>query len=302
VAAAFALETENVRVERGDWGITTHDVHCAGTCVLDWAQARLVDRGPADAAERTWYLAAAALAGGVRDWRYLQRPASPRAQPPIPAGLMDRALERFPTDPALRLERALAVANRFTVVVEGDRYSTALPPGVIVNLNGLRGQGASGLAARPNARDQAATMLAELVEDPAVGVEARIRLGYLQWAISNDAAANDELTRAAADAKDPDERYLAEFLLGWFAMLDDRASVAIPHLQAALAARPNSHSAAVALAAVTLQSGDAARAFDIAQSSLDVRPNDLDPWRLFLYGHHPRLSGLLGQLRKQVRP
>jgi hypothetical protein len=40
VAAAFALETENVRVERGEWGTTTTEVRCQGTCVLDWAQAR----------------------------------------------------------------------------------------------------------------------------------------------------------------------------------------------------------------------------------------------------------------------
>ena len=86
VAAAFALETENIRAERGEWGTTTTEVRCQGTCVLDWAQARLAERGPADSAEHAWYLAAAALAGGVRDWRYLQRPANPRAQPPVVTG------------------------------------------------------------------------------------------------------------------------------------------------------------------------------------------------------------------------
>ena len=85
-------------------------------------------------------------------------------------------------------------------------------------------------------------------------------------------------------------------------MQDGDAAAAIPHLDAALAARPDSQSAAVALSALTLQQGDATRAYDIAQSSLDKRPTDVDPWRLILYAHHPRLPGLIAQLRKQVRP
>lgn len=300
VAAAFALETENVRVERGEWGTTTGDVHCPGTCVLDWAQARLVERGPADAAEHAWYLAAAALAGGVRDWRYLQRPANPRAQPPIPAGLMDRALERFPDDPRLRLEQALAAAGRFAVTIDGDRDASTLFPGVVVNVNGMRGGALA--APRPTARDQAVTMLAALIDDPVVGVEARVRLGYLHWTIRDDTSARAELTRAAADAKDADDRYLAEFLLGWMAMQAGDAAAAVPHLEAALAARPDSQSAAVALAALTLQQGDATGAYDIAQSSLDKRPTDVDPWRLILYAHHPHVSGLVAALRTLVHP
>lgn len=300
-AAAFALETENVRVERGDWGVTTGELRCPGTCVLDWAQARLIERGPADTAERRWYLAAAALAGGVRDWRYLQRPPNPKAQPPILAGLTERALERFPGDSALRLEQALASSERFSVTTDGDRYSLGLPPGVVVNINGLRGQG-SPLTQRMTSRDQAVAMLADLVNDPIVGVEARIRLGYLHWALEDDAAARAELARASADAKESDDRYLAEFLLGWIAMQDGDAAGAVPHLEAALAVRPDSQSAAVALAALTLQQGDASRAYDLAQSSLDKRPTDIDPWRLILYAHHPRLPGLIAEMRKQVHP
>ena len=300
VAAAFALETENVRVERGEWGTNTSDVHCPGTCVLDWAQARLVERGPTDVAEHAWYLAAAALAGGVRDWRYLQRPANPRTQPPILAGLMDRALERFPDDPRLRLEQALAAAGRFAVTIDGDRFSSTPLPGVVININGMRGGAPT--APRPTARDQAATMLAALVDDPIVGVEARIRLGYLQWSIRDDESARAQLTRATADATNADDRYLADFLLGWIAMQADDATAAIAHLDAALAARPDSQSAAVALSALTLQQGDATRAYDIAQSSLDKRPTDVDPWRLILYAHHSRLPGLIAQLRRQVRP
>lgn len=300
VAAAFALETENVRVERGEWGVNTMDVHCPGTCVLDWAQERLVDRGTADAAERAWYLAAAAVAGGVRDWRYLQRPPNPRTQPPIIAGLLDRAVDRFPGDPVLRLEQALAVASRFIVTIDGDRSASEFIPGAIVNINGRMGLPA--LPSRTTPRETAISMLGALAEDPVVGPEANVRLGYLHWAISEDAAADRELTRAAAEAKDADTRYLAEFLLGWTATQRGDAAVAMPHLRAALAARPDSQSAAIALAALTLQHGDATNAYEIAQSSLDKRATDLDPWRLFLYGHHPHLAARIADLRKQVHP
>ena len=95
VAAAFALETEHIRAERGDWRMTD-DPPCAAACVLDWAQLRLVERGAPDEAERTWLLAAAALAGGVRDWRYLQRPVEPARASRVLPGLMDRGLLAIP--------------------------------------------------------------------------------------------------------------------------------------------------------------------------------------------------------------
>ena len=80
------------------------------------------------------------------------------------------------------------------------------------------------------------------------------------------------------------------------------SAVAIPHLEAALVERPASQSAALALASLELQRGDAGKAHDLAQTSLDQRRADVDPWRLFLYGHHPRLPGLIAELRRQVKP
>ena len=213
---------------------------------------------------------------------------------------MDRSLERFPDDPRLRLEQALAAASRFAVTIDGDRYSSAPLPGVVINLNGMRGGALA--APRPTARDQAATMLAALVDDPIVGVEARIRLGYLQWAIRDDLSARASLTRAAADANDPDDRYLAEFLLGWMAMQDGDAATAIPHLHAALRRGRIRSPRRSRCPRSRFSRATRPRAYDIAQSSLDKRPTDVDPWRLILYAHHPRLPGLIAQLRKQVHP
>jgi hypothetical protein len=290
-AAALALETEHLRAERGDWR-ASDDPPCAAACVLDWAQQQLVDRGAPDQAEHTWYLAAAALTGGVRDWRYLQRFPNPRAKAEVP-GLMNRALVRFPGDARLRLEEALAAAGRFSITMDGRRLPISIPLAI------LRARGFPAPLS-PSGPDMAADMLSSLVEDPAVGPEARLRLGYLHWILERDEAAQAELMAAAQQARDADLRYLARFLLGWTAMARGDSAGAIPHLEAALAERPASQSAALALASLELQHGDAGNAHDLAQTSLERA--DLDPWRLFLYGHHPRLPGLIAELRRQVKP
>ena len=295
VAAALALETENIRVERGDWRITD-DPPCAGACVLDWAHQQLVARGTPDRAEHAWYLAAAALVGGVRDWRYLQRPADPRFRGAV-AGLIDRALVRFPSDAALRLEEALAAASRFNLTAEDGtppptiQLPPTIPPWVRDRILGPGGRGDARVAA---------DLLGALREDPDLGAEARTRLGYLYWTQGNHEGSRAELTAAASRARDPESRYLANFLLGWTEASRGDMARAIPHLEAALEARPGSQSAAVLLAALELHRGDAAKADAIARASLE-RP-DLDPWRLFLYGHHPRLPERIAALRRELTP
>ena len=299
VAAALALETEHLRAERGEWRIVEGNNPCTASCVLDWAQLQLVQRGAADEPERAWYLAAASLAGGVRDWRYLARAINPSraAQSQVLPGLMDRALARFPADPALQLERAIAATARFNVIIDGGRRapSILLPPGI------LSGPGFSlaGLGLDP---DAAAAMLVPLVDDPLVGPEARMRLGYLYWVHDRDGAAQHELNMAAERAADADVRYLARFLLGWVAIKRGDSAAAIPHLEAALAARPGSQSAALALASVELQRGDADKAHQIARASLDHAGAAVDPWRSFLYGHHAQWASRLAALRKSIKP
>jgi len=296
IAAALALETEHIRAEHGEWHTVNATSSCAATCVLDWAQILLVQRGPADDAERAWYLAAASLAGGVGDWRYLTQQADRRRPMQLP-GLMDRAVARFPADSPLRLERALAPAARFNAIVDGARRApTILPPAA---LNGWGEYSVAGIGPDPNA---AARMLGELVDDPIVGPEARMRLGYLLWAHQRDEWARNELTMAAERAVDADVRYLARFLLGWFAIKAGDTAGAIPQFEAALAARPGAQSAAVALASLELQRGDADSAHRIARASLDRRDAAADPWRSFLYGHYSQWSTRLAALRNTITP
>ena len=292
-AASLALETENIRAERGDWRVSD-DPFCPAACALDWAHLQLIERGEPDSAERSWYLAAAALAAGVRDWRYLHWPADRAAATRLLPGLTDRALIRFPEDGALRLEHALAAASRFSVVSEG-RAGRVVPMRTITATPGVSGLQVIRTVLDPR---MAADLLLAISNDPAVGAEARMRLGYLHWAHGNTAAAKSALTDAVSQARDAETRYLANFVLGWTASIAGDSAAAIRALEAALDARPGSQSASVMLAALELQRGDAAKADTIARASLD-KP-DVDPWRFFLYGHHPRLPGLIAALRGEV--
>jgi tetratricopeptide (TPR) repeat protein len=293
VAAALALETEHLRAERGDWRVTD-DPPCAAGCVLDWAYQQLIERGTPDRAERAWYLAAAALAGGVRDWRYLQRAVDPRRAARVIPGLLERALARFPSDSALRLDYALAAAGRFNVIAEDGAPAATIPipPAVQDLVLELRGRESPRIAA---------DLLAALAEDPEVGAEARVRLGYLYWTQGDPDASRKQLLAASARAQDPEWRYLSHFLLGWTLAARGETPAAIPHLEAALEARPGSQSAAVLLAALELQRGDAAKADALTRAAFE-RKADVDPWRLFLYGHHPLLSDRIAALRREVQP
>lgn len=298
-AAAFVLETENLRIERGNWGVAA-DPECAGPCAMDWAQAQLVRRDPAGEAEHAWYLAASAMIGGVRDWLYLSRIPDPQRQPPGSPGLMVRALYRFPNDPRLLLEQALASAGRFSVTIDGARLTLEPSTAVIVNY-GRSGQAFAGVpVTRRSAQEVAIDQLAALTNDSIVGAEASLRLGYLKWATGDEAEGRQALTQAAERTTDADQRYLARFLLGWIAMAAKDNDAAARELALALEARPDSQSAALALAALEQQRGDSTQAYARAQATLDTRPADADPWRLFLYGHHPLLKARIAALRAQV--
>ena len=101
---------------------------------------------------------------------------------------------------------------------------------------------------------------------------------------------------------DADVRYLAHFLLGWTAMARGDSAARDSRAGSGAGARPGSQSAALALASLELQRGDADKAHDIARASLEQRRADVDPWRLFLYGHHPQWPARLAELRRQVKP
>ncbi|HSC29612.1 MAG TPA: hypothetical protein VLD67_20210 [Vicinamibacterales bacterium] len=310
IAALFALETEVIHAERGQWAVVgsveKNEVPCAGRCVVEWACGLLRERGAPDEFERLWLLASVALTGGVRDWTFLLSPLVPRSARTIQQGHLLHAIERVPDEPRLRLARAVAIASRYGVMTEleapraGERTGSARDGAREIEI--VLGPGLSSVVSdrRRSALEHALAQLGALESDPVVGPEAAARRAYLQFRTGayEDALAGARASAAAATTADI--RYLAHYLAGQSAQtLGDFVS-AEAHYSSALEAREDSQSAAIALAALTFLRGDADAAYTLAASSVRVRPGDDDPWRMFLYGDFARLSGLLDELRGMI--
>ena len=311
VAASFALESEMARAERGDWPMYAQ-ADCAGRCTLEWARSLLLMRGDPDDAERTWWLASVAFLEGVRDWRALHTPADALVPFGLAYGHIAHGLDRLPGESRLRLAQVFAVGNRFLAVTESaprgplPGAGPEFPVQSVMMGSGIVVRNVAPTASRQlrqvvALRESVEAALAALSDDPVVGPEARVRLGYLHWTGGQDDAARTELRAAnAAASADADVRYLARFILGLVAQSRGDADMARAEFTAALAARPDSQSAALALAALQFQQGEIDRADEGVRASLK-RPSGDDPWRQFLYGSFRTLPGLLAQLRQQVR-
>ena len=301
-AAAFALEFERLRAERGEWQ-AEDERDCAGRCVIEWACTLMQSRGPADEAERVWMLASIALAHGVRDWTFLLSPLTAAFDRTNPIGHVEHALARFPDDAQFRLARATTLASRNAVTNErgsprdGARAEPA--PAVVIGPAFL-----NSMAQRRGARlaDYVKAELEALVPDERFGGEARLRLGYLHWVRDEERETLAAANAAAESAKDPDVRYIANFLAAQAAQASGDLAAAEARYRAALAVRPYSQSATLALAALLYQRGEAREAYDIVAASRTNLPRDDDPWRLFLYGDFSKLPALVAELRRRVTP
>ena len=302
-AAAFALEIEAARAERGDWP-QMGNTACNGRCVIEWACAILRARGQADDAERLWHLAAIALTGGVRDWTFLVTPLAPSQRPET--GHLVHARQRLPGEPRVKLARAMALASRYDITNEMDtpRAGVATAP-VVPAMPVIRASPAMGglLAERRSAQLEFVMQpLRDLLADPAVGAEARLRLGYLLFRGGDYEAAVEAERAAAAASSDPQLQYIAHFLSAQASQALGDFAAAEAMYSRALEVRPKSQSATLGLAALRLLDGDATSAYELVEQSRADRRNDDDPWRMFLYGDFTRLPGLIRDLRAKVRP
>ena len=303
-AAAFALEFERMRAERGEWQ-AGGEQDCAGRCVIEWACTLLQSRGPADDAEHVWMLASMALAHGARDWSFLQTPIAAPSDRTVQTGHVHHALARFPDDPRFRLARAIALASRNAVTDErdapraGDRAMPTRTGAIVIGpdfLNSVMQRNRTRLG------DYVKQELESLTADESVGSEARVRLGYLHWVRGDEHDALVVEAAAADAAKEPDVRYVANFLAAQAAQALGDLSAAETRYRAALSARPYSQSATLGLAALLYLRGEAREAYEIVVAAQSNLPRDDDPWRMFLYGDFPKLPALVAGLRKRVTP
>jgi hypothetical protein len=299
-AAAFTLELEALRMEKGEWAMMTGPDQCTGRCTIEWACTVLRARGAGDDPERLWHRATFALVGGVRDWSFLLTPLSPPTPRTRPIGHVLHALSRFPGDPHVRLARAIAIASRHSVADEmdaprPDQRTQGAP------VMPMRPMIADLLSARTSTSlDYAVQQFMPLIDDPAVGPEARMRLGYLYFrgGLYEQASVAERL--AAQATGDMNLRYVSYFIAAQAVQAAGDLAGAEELYAKALEARPNSQSATIALSALLFLRGDASTAYDAIERSRLERPNDDDPWRQFLYPHYPELPALIAQLRKSV--
>jgi hypothetical protein len=302
IAAAFALEAQRVRADRGGWMRTDGEPPCTGGCVLEWACALLQSRGAPDAAERTWLLATVALAGGVRDWGFLQSPLTPPGPRTQLRGHLLHAFVRFPEEPRFRLARAVAIASRLAVLPEMDapRDGELTGPAPAFELTRINLPDLMMADPRTSQMDYARQQLTSLLADPVVGPEARIRLAYLEYRARAYTEAGDLARKAANETTDSDLKYAARYLAAQAAQALGDLKDAEAQLTLALEARPNSQSATLGLAALQYRRGDAEPAYALVDATFRERPADDDPWRMFLYGDFTRLAPLVAELRQHI--
>jgi len=303
-AAAFGLDMEALRAERGEWSVRRQS-DCAGNCVLEWGCIVLRARKVSDERDRLWLLASVALAEGVRDWSFLQTPLAPSLSRAAEGGHLAHALARHPNEPRFRLARAAAIASRFDTTTEldlpkaGELARTPGNPAVIVARPPPMG---SMEERRRGQLDYAMQQFVRLVDDPVVGTEARIRLAYLHYRSEQYEQARREAEAAANVTSDADLRYLASFLAGQAAQAAGDLDNAETLYTQALAIRPRAQSASLALAALEMVRGAAGPAYDLFAAPRSSRVDDDDPWRLFFYGDFPKLASLVRELRARVKP
>lgn len=304
LAALLALDAEAILLERGLWSRASGEPRCAAPCVIEWACAELRALGEPDPFEALWAEASIALVSGARDWTILVTPLTRPIRDRPTTGHVIHLLERFPDAPRIRLARAVALSARQLVMTEMDTPRDGEPTGHIASpMAGLSSDAATWMDERRRASlEYATTPLIELAEDPVVGAEARARLAQVHLKLGDFATARDEALAAAGTAREPDARYIGHVLAAQALQALGDLRAAESQFALALEARPHAQSATVGLAALRHLRGDGESAYGLVAASLDERPGDDDPWRLFLYGDYPRLPALLARLREAIRP
>jgi hypothetical protein len=311
VAATFALESEAIRAERGDWA-APNDAYCSGRCVIEWACALFFERDlPPDQLEHEWFAATLTLASGVRDWMFVHSPAQIVDPFGESRGHAGHALSRFPGDSRFRFVRAIAMASRFETTTEQDvpregKRLEQLPAQSTVVLRGPGGvsfgqQRSAASIRRDTQRTLTLKELEDLGSDPIVGASARTRAAVVRWAAGEYEAALAAAEAAASQTADADEQYLARYVAGLSAQSSGALAKAESLYASALEARPHSQSASLALAALVFQRGDASTAYALSQDSLTKRKNDDDPWRLLQYGDYAKMPRMIDALRQTLK-
>jgi tetratricopeptide (TPR) repeat protein len=206
-------------------------------------------------------------------------------------------LALFPADPHLLLALGATLEEKATLA--------ALPPSTPTLLSGFRRT--RGVADPTGDRtrwfgEAERVLSAAVAADPEM-VEARIRLGRVQWRLAKDELARPTLEEAVRRGGPPPLPHLAHLFLGQALERAGRAREAAGQFEEALRLEPESQCAAVALSHALLAAGDALDARRILEETLTHagRRAERDPYWDYPASNAASAERTLLALRRETR-
>jgi hypothetical protein len=277
VAATFALEATRAAIGQpwkvllkapsdGVLQIPGYTLYWeAPPLILEWACARLRARTARHPAERWFQLAAVAVGHRSEDFQF--QVGEPFASVLIlnkqdEIEHLVHAGTRFPDEMRIQLAKAIAIEWRFP--------REAMPA------------------------------FLELSAHPAVGAEARVRLGVSQARSKRNLEAVDTLRRAERETRDPHLVYLARLFRGQALEALNRPKDAELAYRSATLTIPGAQAAATALAGLLAADGRRLEAQELIRKTLAVKPMPVDPWRVYVHGDDRYWPYLVDRLRKEI--
>jgi tetratricopeptide (TPR) repeat protein len=247
----------------------------AGALLREFARLVRHPLGPSDF-ERQWYLAVVTLMQGTL--------SPPEARP-----LVDRALERFPSDPQFLLARA--IVSEQTLLQTGGRAGAAKP-----------GPPSDARAATRPTYEEVRRYYDAAIAAPAVATEARIRLAHRLHLgrQSKEALALLDATQVET-IQTPNLAYLRELFRGHALGALGRTDEAMAAYREALTIVPPGQAARVSLMRHLLERGSASDAEALADLVQTERSPALDPWWLYWQGQYRLYPQAIARLRELSR-
>jgi len=306
-AATFALEAARVDewrewkwIQRQSSGPLPVLYWQAPPLLIEWGCELLRRHEEPLPIERIWQLAAMAVAQRGEDTQFLIgfTEISPDVPPPTPPAsvappqvsrgigglpVMTRPPQRFP-DEVLNVGKEIGHLNHVAERFPGEKRFML---------------GEALARERPSMSD-ALKVYATLLTDPDVGGEAAVRMGALYLRRGDVPKAIERFDLAERITRDSDLIYLARYNRGQALLRSEKEDDAIAAFRAALAVRPASQSASVALAALLAKADRHTEAQALMKAVLDAGPNHTDPHIEYMHGDDRFWPYLLAKLQREI--
>jgi tetratricopeptide (TPR) repeat protein len=257
--------------------------------LIEWACEQLA-KYPAPELHETWLRASIALVEGRQAWTILTGETSSH---------LAHARERFPNNPHFKLAEALATEASAS---DPASRSPSADRGMVID------QIASEMLDAPSSRSskqvarlqQASSALEQLLNEEAIGAEARLRLGYIQLRLGHRDLALQHFQKVEA-RDDPSLKYLARVFSGWTLAKEGRIDDAVDQYRGALEVVPRARSASTLLTMLLVMNHRLAEAEEIANALLATPETADDPWQSYKLGSYRAYPSLIDRLHEAIR-